>query len=171
MSVGIQDAFAKLYLKLGGDPEKIKENKNITDYFDSLGNLLEHKVLPDSTPDDNGVLYLQAGGTKTTVWEKRIVNLIENTSNHTITISSDQAKLLRNDLIIAKVSDAESSPTRIDMYRCVRRYKVESGWGYKDIRVFQTIVYEDNYCKIKTFEHDGTYPKTVTIDTAIIFVS
>ena len=171
MSVGIQDAFAKLYLKLGGDPEKIKENKNVTDYFDSLGNLLEHKVLPDSTADDYGVLYLQAGGTKTTVWEKRIVNLVENTSTHKINISSDQAKLLRNDLIIAKVSDAESSPTRIDMYRCVRRYKTGSSFLSKDIRVFQTIVYEDNSYKIKTFEHDGTAPKTVTIDIKTISVT
>lgn len=171
MSVGIQDAFAKLYLKLGGDPKKIKENKNVTDYFDSLGDLLEHKILPDSTPDDVGVLYLTAGGTKQTVWEKRVVSLVEDTSTHKITISSDQAKLLRNDLIIAKVSDSESSPTRIDMYRCVRRYKTGSGFMPKENRVFQTIVYEDNYCKIKTFEHDGTYPKTITIDIKTIPVT
>lgn len=169
MSVGIQDALAKLYLKLGGDPKKIKENKNVTDYFDSLGNLLEHKILPDSTPDDWGVLYLEAGGTKKTVWEKRVVSLVENTSNHKITISSDQAKTLRNDLIVAKVSDSASSPTQTDMYRCVKRYTTGSGFSRKDIRVFQTIVYEDSNYKIKTFEHDGT-AKTVTINIATISI-
>lgn len=170
MSVGIQDALAKLYLKLGGDPEKIRENKNVTDYFDSLGNLLERKILPDSTEDDWGVLCLEPGGTKKTVWEKRVVDLVENASNHKITISNDQARLLRSDLILAKVSDSASSPTYTDMYRCVKRYTTGSGFTRKDTRIFQTIVYEDNNYIIKTFEFDGT-AKPVTVNTATIPVT
>lgn len=55
MSVGIQDALAKLYLKLGGDPEKIKENKNVTDYLDDLADVFKSLIeLPVVSSTDNG---------------------------------------------------------------------------------------------------------------------
>lgn len=54
MSVGIQDALAKLYLKLGGDPEKIKENKNVTDYLDDLADVFKSLIeLPIVNSTDN----------------------------------------------------------------------------------------------------------------------
>ena len=63
MSVGIQDALAKLYLKLGGDPEKIKENKNVTDYVDDLADVFKLLIeLPIVNKTDNGKILKVVNG-------------------------------------------------------------------------------------------------------------
>lgn len=70
MSVGIQDALAKLYLKLGGDPDKIKENKNVTDYLDDLGDVFKSLIeLPIVNSTDNDKILKVINGK----WDKALI--------------------------------------------------------------------------------------------------
>lgn len=82
MSVGIQDALAKLYLKLGGDPEKIKENKNVTDYLDDLADVFKSLIeLPIVNSTDNGKVLKVISGK----WDKGEITkelpTVSNTDN------------------------------------------------------------------------------------------
>lgn len=64
MSIGINDALSKLYLKLGGNPQDIRENKSITDYIDDLGDVLQSLAeLPGVSSSDNGKVLKVINGT------------------------------------------------------------------------------------------------------------
>lgn len=64
MSIGINDALSKLYLKLGGNPQDIRENKSITDYIDDLGDVLKSLAeLPGVSSSDNGKILKVIDGT------------------------------------------------------------------------------------------------------------
>lgn len=77
MSVGIQDALAKLYLKLGGDPEKIKENKNVTDYLDDLADVFKSLIeLPIVNSTDNGKVLKVVSGKWSKAEESKVEDFI-----------------------------------------------------------------------------------------------
>lgn len=77
MSVGIQDALAKLYLKLGGDPEQIKENKNVTDYIDDLADVFKSLIeLPIVSLTDNGKVLKVVSGKWNKAEESKVEDFI-----------------------------------------------------------------------------------------------
>ena len=70
MSVGLNDALAKMYAKLGGDPEKIRGCRSVSDYLDNLGDVFKSLIeLPIVNSTDNDKVLKVINGK----WDKALI--------------------------------------------------------------------------------------------------
>lgn len=58
----INDALKRLFLKLGGDPDDLKDDVSVEDYIDNLGEVLCGAELPPVSGSDNGKVLTVSSG-------------------------------------------------------------------------------------------------------------
>jgi len=58
----INDALKRLFLKLGGDPDDLKNDVSVEDYIDNLGEVLCSAELPPVSGSDNGKVLTVSSG-------------------------------------------------------------------------------------------------------------
>lgn len=58
----INDALKRLFLKLGGDPDDLKNDVSVEDYIDNLGEVLCGAELPPVSGSDNGKVLTVSSG-------------------------------------------------------------------------------------------------------------
>lgn len=58
----INDALKRLFLKLGGNPEDLKDDVSVEDYIDNLGEVLCGAELPPVSGSDNGKVLTVSSG-------------------------------------------------------------------------------------------------------------
>ena len=76
----VTDALAKLFLALGGDPAKLSDDHNLTDYLDDVADALVDAVkaeLPTVSSTDNGKALVVSSGK----WQKGTILPSVSTSN------------------------------------------------------------------------------------------